>query len=192
MDDLSAFDEAPQVTNSAALNSLIAKAKEWYQLEKQAADLDELLKTIKGRINELKTKELPEKFKEVGIPSFTTPGGHTISIESFVAGSLPKEPEKRKIALEELKDWGAESIIRNEVLMVFDKKQHNEAMAIVDDLRAKGFTVEVDSGVHPQTYLATMRERLARGEEIDAEKMGVFIGERAKIEKKKNGKGKAK
>lgn len=184
MTDLSAFDEAP-ITNDSSLNSLLEQAQELIGVEAQIDDLNDLLKTLSGRANDLKTRIIPDKMAEIGLSEFATPEGHKLKIEDFVSGSLPKEPLKRKTAIEELEAWGAEDVIKNEINLTFEKAQHNEAMSLAEELREKGFDVEVKSGVHPQTYLSVIRERLAGGEEVDTEKMGIFVGRKTKVTMKK-------
>lgn len=179
-EEASAFDEAPLTSNSA-MAGLLTMAEDLIGLEAQITDLEQLLKALSGRATDLKTKTIPEKMAEAGLSEFATPSGNRLKIEGFVAGSLPKEPEKRAGAIEALEAWGAEGVIRNEINLTFSKSQHNEAMALADDLRVRGFECEVKSGVHPQTYLAVIRERLATGEEVDTEKMGVFVGQKTKV-----------
>ena len=180
MEETSAFDEAP-ATNNAALNGLLEQAEELISLEAQISDLEQLLKRLGSRATDLKTKTIPDKMAEIGISEFATPAGAKLKVEDFVSGSLPKEPEKRSTAIGLLERWGADGIIRNEITLAFDKSQHNAAMALADDLRKQGFNAEVKSGVHPQTYLAFIRERLASGEEVDAEAMGIFVGRKTKV-----------
>lgn len=176
----SAFDEAP-VTSSSVLNDLLDKAEEMIRLEAQISDLEQLMKQLSGRNNELKTVIIPDKMAEIGITEFAVPSGQRIKVEDFVSGSLPKDPERRNSAIEALEEWGATGALKNEVVLSFEKSQHNEAMAIVDDLRQRGYQCEVTSGIHPQTYLALIRERLAAGETIDPERMGIFIGRKTKV-----------
>ena len=185
--DLSAFDEAP-VTSNAALAGLLTQAEELIRLETQIADIEQLLKTLSSRATELKTKTIPDKMAEIGLSEFATPAGNRLKIEDFVSGSLPKEPEKRTAAIAALEAWNADDVIRNEINLSFDKSQHNEAMALADDLRQRGFNCEVKSGVHPQTYLSVIRERLASGEPVDTEVMGVFVGRKTKVIMAKEGK----
>lgn len=178
--DVSAFDEAP-ATSESALNGLLEKAEELLGLENQISDIEQLLKQLSSRANELKTQVIPDKMAEIGISEFATPAGAKLKVDDFVSGSLPKEPAKRILAIKRLEELGGEAIIRNEINLSFDKSQHNEAMALADDLRSRGFDAEVKSGVHPQTYLAFIRELLASGKEVDPEAMGVFIGRKTKV-----------
>lgn len=182
MTDVSAFDEQ-QPTGDLSL--LLIMAQELVTLEKQIKDLEQLLKQLSGRANELKIKSLPDKMAEVGLSEFKTPQGDRIKVEDFVSGSLPKDPEKRSKAIATIESMGGESIIRNELLLAFEKSQHNEAMALADDLRQRGFAAEVTSGIHPQTYLAFVREHLRNGDEVDAEALGIFVGRKTKVELKK-------
>ena len=179
-DDVSAFDVAP-VTKNADLNVLLAQAQELIGLEGQIEDLNGLLKKLTGRATELKTQIIPDKMAEIGLSEFATPDGHKLRVEDFVSGSLPKDVLHREKAIHELERLGGEGIIRNEITLTFEKSQHNEAMALADDLRAKGFNAVVTSGVHPQTYLAFVRECLRDGMEDNAENLGVFIGRKTKV-----------
>lgn len=179
-DDISEFDEAP-VASESALAALLEQAEELVSLERQIKEVDDLLTTLTKRANLLKTSVIPDRMAEVGLSEFKTPAGDRVRVEDFVSGSLPKEPEARAAAIKRLEEWGAEDIIKNEIQVFFEKKQHNAAMAIADEIREQGFSCEVKSGVHPQTYLAFMRERLAEGEEVNAQEMGIFIGRKTKV-----------
>lgn len=179
--DNTLFDEGAPVTSDGALQALVAQAEELVGLEHQIRDIEQLLKRLNSRATEIKTKTIPDQMAEIGISEFSLPNGVRLRVEDFVSGSLPKDPEKRALAIGKITDYGGEGIIRNEVTLAFDKAQHNEAVALAQDLRERGFAVTVQSGVHPQTYLAFIRERLASGEELDAEALGVFIGRKTRI-----------
>jgi hypothetical protein len=180
MSDIDAFDEGPAV-NDANLEALLKQAEELIGLENQIADLEGLLKRLSGRANELKTQAIPDKMAEIGLSEFATPDGGKLNVEEFVSGTLPRDPDKRAEAIKQIESWDAAEVIKNEINLSFSRSQHNEAMALAEDLRQKGFDCEVTSSVHPQTYLALIRERLAEGEPIDTDVMGVFVGRRAKI-----------
>jgi hypothetical protein len=187
-EEIDAFDEAP-VASKATLADLLTKAEEFIGLDKQIKELEDLLITLNGRSNELKTKVIPDKMAEIGITEFATPEGKRLRIEKFVAGSLPKEPEKRAAAIKALESWEADDVIKSELNLKFSKQEHNQALALADDLRNQGFAVEVTSGVHPQTYCALIRERLEDGDPVDLEVMGVFVGNKTKIVEVKQKKG---
>lgn len=165
----------------ASLSELVDLARRAVALEANVNDLEEALKTQKSALNEIKTKLLPDAMASVGQSNFTLDDGSTIAIEDFVAGSLPKEPLKRQAALLELESNHGEHIIKNEIIVQFEKKQHNEALTLAEELHDKGYDAKVQSNVHPQTLMAFVREALRNGEEINYEKLGCFVGRVAKI-----------
>lgn len=178
--DNSAFDEVVEMPTE--LGGLRKDAEELVTLEKQITEVELLLKKLNGRANELKISIIPDKMAEVGLNDFTMTDGTRLKVEDFVSGSLPKDPVRRAQAIAALEQVGGARIIRNEINLEFEKSQHNEAMALADELRGKGFAAEVKSGVHPQTYLAFIRECMRNGEAVDADKLGVFIGRKTKVE----------
>lgn len=181
-EDLSAFDEQGEVhSDPVTLKSLMDSAKELVKLETDAVEVEELLKKIKGRANHIKTVILPDKMSSVGQTEFTTESGEVISVKDFVAGSLPKDETKKATAIGEVVAWGAESIIKTQIVIDFEKKDYKKAKALFDSLIKKGLFAELTQGIHPQTYLATIRERLSKGEEVDADKLGVFVGRIANV-----------
>lgn len=161
-----------------ALLDLGAKAVE---LEQSVKDIEELIKVQKSALNEIKTKILPEAMTELNLGAFKTREGATIEINDFVAGSLPKEGEKREEALKELIEEGGQELIKTEINILFGKSAHNVALAIAADLRDKGIEFTMEEGVHPQSLLAFVRARLANGEPVETEKLGLFVGKTAKI-----------
>lgn len=179
-DAIDAFDE--QQIPAGDISSLVTSAKELVTLEDQIEDVEQMLKKIKERANELKTKIIPDKMSELGLSDFTTNEGERIKIGDFVAGSLPKDEIKKKTALAAIEEMGGKDIIKNEIIVSFKKSQHNEAMALAVDLQQKGFVADVKSAIHPQTYLAFIRERLKKGEAVDTDRLSVFVGRSAKVE----------
>lgn len=165
----------------SSLAGLMHLAEKAVDLERTVKDLEEALKQQKSALNHLTTVELPDAMAAVGLTDFTTDSGAKLSTGDFVAGALPKEPDKRKVALVQLKKEGGEDIIKNVITIQFDKKEHNKALALAADLRDQGYEAEVKSDVHPQTLMKFVRERLKKGEKVAADKLGCFVGRITKI-----------
>lgn len=173
--------EAEARTNNETLNSLIVLAEEAIALENQMADLAELQTRLSSRANELKTKTIPDKMAEIGLSDFSLPSGHNLKVEDFVAGTLPKDPVERAQAIAAIESWGAGDVIRTQITIAFDREEHDEAVYLYRKLSHEGIDAELASSVHPQTYLALIRERLAAGEPVDPDVMNVFVGRKAKL-----------
>lgn len=186
--DNSIFEQDSPPASQPAIAVLIDQANDLIETEKQLAEVQDLAKVLSSKVNELKTRTIPEKMAEVGLSEFTTPEGFKVQVDDFVSGTLPKDPEKREVALKEIVEWGSEDIIKSDLTIEFSKSHHNEALALVDELRQRGLVVGFASGIHPQTYLSMIRERLRNGEEVYPEKMGIFVGRKTKVTPPKKGK----
>lgn len=177
--------DLPQEESSDAMTELRKLAQETVDTERLVADLEENLSEVKKRLNKLKTVDLPDKMAECGLGALTMDDGTAIKIEEFVSGSLPKDFEKRDAAICWLEDHDAAAIIKTELSIAFEKSQHNEAMSLVNELHERGFDAAAKMGVHPQTLIAHVKERLRKGEEVPLEVLGLYAGRTAKIKMKK-------
>lgn len=175
-------------SDSSALQRMRRLAEECIETEKLADEIEEHLKDLKRKLNQLKTVELPDAMAENGLSSFSTSDGHTIEINDFVSGSLPTDVEKRKVAIHWLSANGAADMIKNEVSVNFLKTQHNEAKSLAAELKDKGLDVDEKETVHSATLQAFGREKLRSGEECPFELLGLYTGRVAKIKVPKGSK----
>lgn len=187
MDETSMFDggagASVPANSSARVKELIAES---VSLAETIEGINEALSHAQARFNVIKSKELPEALAELGTTEFVDPDtGFKAELSSFVSGSLPKEIEPREKAINWLSEHDGEGLIKTEVNLAFGKSEHNMAMDLVGRLRDEGFTVQIESGVHAQTLQAFARERLANGEDVDTEVLGLYVGNIAKVNKAK-------
>lgn len=185
-EDLSAFDEVP-VSSSDALNDLVRNARDLISLNEQIADVESLLAKLNGRANELKTKVIPDAMAQVGQSEFKMLDGTRITVEDFISVVDVKDKKKKEaMALKRIetlsKMEGGDALIKTEVSLFFEKKQHNEALVLVDNLRKLGHTVDVASSVNVQSLKAFVRENLRAGKTVDHEALSLFMGRAAKVE----------
>ena len=168
-------------SDSSAMQRMMRVAAEVIEAETTIESLEETLSDLKKRLNHLKTVELPDLMAENGMTSFTTESGHGIEVSDFVAGSLTKKPDDRKSALDWLAANGAADMIKAEVSVEFGKTEHNRAKDLAARLAADGYFVEEKEGIHAQTLLAFVREKMRNGEEVPLETLGLFAGRVAKV-----------
>ena len=178
------FDITTEVLSGddPAIARLVKMAQNLVDQERLVKDLDDNLNEAKKLLNHMKTVEFPDMMAECGLSEFKhTETGAKIAIADFVAGSLPKEPERRAAAIAYLSTHGAEDLIKTEISLAFTRNQHNIALDLADELRKRGMPLEIFSGVHAQTLLAYAREAMRKGEEIPLETLGLFAGRVAKV-----------
>ena len=170
------------------------KAEEAAHLETVISDIEEELLQVKGRQRELLEKELVQLMGEIGLNKFELIDGTKLSIKNFVSGSLNKAPD-----FEYAKNWVIENdggdLIKSEVSLSFDRGQHNAVLSLKAELEEKGYDPRVSEGIHPSTYAAFIREKIAeyeeglkKGENVvepPLDKLGVFAGRKVDVKVKK-------
>jgi hypothetical protein len=179
MSDLFDMDESS--SGGSSMEKLVAMATEIVETEELIESLEENLAELKKRQNQRKTVELPDAMAEVGLSTFSLSSGFTIKVEEFVSGSLPKDEFRRDAAISWLSENGAEALIKTEVNLTFAKSEHNRALSLISELSDKGYNVSAKNGIHPQTLIAHIRERLKSGEEVPLDLLGLYAGRVAKI-----------
>jgi len=177
-----AFDlQEPADNGTPIMQRLIAAAEEAVSNEQIIAELEESLSEAKRRLNAIKTQALPDLMAEAGVSNITLDSGWSLKVEDFLAGSLPKDEVERDDAIEWLELNGAESLIKTELSINFKKSEHNMALDLAGRLENEGYDVSSKMGVHPQTLLAHIRERMKAGDPVPLEKLGLFAGRTTKI-----------
>ena len=175
-----AFDGEPEKL-PADIPRLTTMARRAVMLEREMALLEEAMSNARKEYLDLTRVQLPDVMAEIGLNSFTLADGSKLKVEDFIEGSLPKDPAARASAVTVLESIGGESMIRNEVVVPFERKQHNVAVNLARELQDRGLQVRVQQDVHHMTLKSFVREKLAHGEEVPFEKLGVFVGRRAVV-----------
>lgn len=180
------FDNYQAPQSEDKLTKVRALGEEARNLEKILEALAEESKELTSRLNQIKTQELPAMLTDIGMKSFKLLDGTEVKIEDVVAGSLPKDEEKRSEALKWI-DSVNPDIIKTNVELSFGRGQDNVAKNAIAMLEESGYEPLVEKGVHAQTLCAFARERLKNGEELPIETLGLYVGKTTKF-----GKGKKK
>ncbi len=169
-------------SSNPAVKKVTALCLEQDELENSIAEIEEMLKTAKARLNLIKVKDMPDAMSELGSMEWTSENGHyKVAVGTFVSGTLPKEADARAEATDYFASIGGGPLIKTEIALGFGKQEHALAEKAKKVLKKAGFDPVIQTGVHPQSLLAFVREKLEAGEEIDADKLGVFVGRQAKL-----------
>lgn len=175
------FDIGP--ANSAGkIDDLQEALEEAIEVEEMIQAQTEMLETLRKRNHHLRSKTIPELMTELQMDKVTFRGYEVASAE-LVTGSLPKDPEKRAGALKHLAELGAEGLAKTTVSVQFGKGDEQGARAAFSKLKAEGLPVKMEQDVHAQTLQAFVRKRLKDGEEIDPERLGIFVSPMVRLKK---------
>ena len=165
-------------------------AKRVGEIDNEVEALEEKIKTLSKERTNITVKILPTALNQCGIPEYVSELDDErvlrIKLETVVSGSLPKDSERRKKALELIREYGGGGIITTDLELSFAKGQEEEAEKAFELLTEAGFTdVVMEEGAHPQTLSAFARERMKAGEPVDAEALGLFVQQQAKVKPEK-------
>lgn len=142
--------------------------------------LEEQLKSLNAELHTIKHDTLPSMMASAGLASIKLDDGATIKVDDFCSGSLPKDADKRALAIDWLVKNDGEGIIKANVTLSFAKAEFNNAKAVAERLREDGYEPELVESVHPQTYAAFGRELIREGKTVP-DFLGLFIGRVAKV-----------
>ena len=126
-------------------------------------------------------QELPDAMQEVGLTEITLSTGEKISVKEFYNAHISKA--NQAVAYKWLVDNGHESLIKNDVLLKFDRGEAEKVDQTVSALKARGLAPEVRQSVHHSSLKAFVKEQFTAGNDIPTEPFGIYIGSKAIIKK---------
>jgi len=162
-----------QVTGIAAL------ARRAKTLEKEISEIEETLNERAEQYRKLTEQTIPEAMAETGMKKFVMEDGSMIDIKPFYGASIPKARQAE--AYQWLRDHGFDDIIKNTISVRFGRGEDELSVRLLNLLGTQGYPAEQAQKVEPQTLKAWVKERVEKGEVVDTELFGVFIGQKAVI-----------
>jgi hypothetical protein len=149
-------------------------------VEKDLAAKEAEVKALKVKKNDYLFDMIPSKMQEIGLDKAEV-DGNTVSLMTFVNGTMPKDPIQKDIALAHLREIGASDFIKNNITVSFGVTEDNRAKALQADLEDQGFSTDADTKVESQTLKKIIREYVENGKEIDLELFNGSLVTYAKI-----------
>tara|TARA_R100001086_G_scaffold247643_2_gene182439 strand:- start:1233 stop:1811 length:579 start_codon:yes stop_codon:yes gene_type:complete len=164
------------------LSNVSKAAQKVIDIQAEISALEAELKAKKEELRNVAEQQLPELMQGLNLVEFTTASGFKISVENFYNAYISEA--NREKAHNWLQENGHGGLIKNEISVLFGKGQDEAARSLVESLEQRGVSPNVKQGVHPQTLKAFVKEQLTQGRDIPAEPFGIYVGSRAKIEKR--------
>ena len=169
--------------------STISKlCKEQVQLEQDIRELEGAIKLKKARLKEVSEELLPTSADEHQIKEITTEDGYTVTITDFYDARISAtDLEQREKAFAWLVANKFDYLIKNKVEIIFERKEHNQAMALVEDLKTRGLAKKssTKTWVEYQSLKAFVKEQIQKGiVKLPFDLLNIYEGRRAKVTKK--------
>ena len=163
-----------------AMSSDIAQScNKLLETQKQIAKIDEQLKKFKEIETTLSEQTIPNLMQKAGVSLIKLKDGSSVEVKPFYAARIPSS--KVEEAFGWLRQNGHGDLIKNNVMVTFQRKQDNEAKSLVADLREKGHNVKQAEKVEPMTLKAFVKEQIQDGKNVPADLFGVYVASKTKI-----------
>jgi hypothetical protein len=165
------------------LHKVALLGQEQLDLEDEITEKENELKDLKKKHFLLTSTTIPEFMKEIGLEAFRLDTGEDLEIKHVVKASIAVK--NRVEAFKWLRDNNFGDIIKNQVVINFDRGQDDMAAEVVEVANDKGLAPEQKESVHAMTLTAFVKEQLGKGVDLPLETLGVFEYDLTKIVKPK-------
>lgn len=166
----------------SALDRLKARVSELQAVDENIERLTEELALQTANKTRLETEVLPALFAEAGITQLKTEDGATAKLGLVASGSLPKDPEKRRQAIEWLASNGYNDVIESKVTASWARGDREKAEGLFEQLRGDNSAkLSLDDSVNHMTLGKLAKERVQSGQEVPLDTLGVSVISRVRF-----------
>lgn len=173
----SEFVDAPSIESSRSLSHLIDAL---HEAEIEVLKAQEELKKCQDTARNLAEQEIPELMARMGVSSFVTSNGLSVSIKDDVRTAIAVA--NRPDAFKWLDDNGHGGLLKREIAVAFARTEADRASELKDTLEEEyAGNVREDIWIEPQTLKAFVKKQLEAGVKIPVDLFGIQKTKTAKI-----------
>ena len=176
-------EEWTEQSSNEELASISGLAQQLLVVQKDIEEKKLELKELEEQFRQISESSLPESLQSANLSEIVLSDGTKLSVAPFYKGHISEK--NRPAALEWLMKNGHGALIKNEISLKFGRDEDERAQDTIASLQQRGLSPSVKQGVHAQTLNAFVKERLTNGKDIPSEIFGIYVGSRAKIERKR-------
>ena len=183
-EDLIGTESVEEWTNDVTdgeLSIVSTLANKQLKLATEVKQLEVDLKAKKEELRLTSEQELPDAMQAAGLTQIVLSTGEKISINEFYNAHISKA--NQEVAYQWLIKNGHAGLIKNEVLLKFDRGEDEKVAQTVSALQARGLSPNVRQSVHHSSLKAFVKEQFTAGNDIPTEPFGIYIGTKAIIKK---------
>ena len=176
-------EEWTEQSSNEELASISGLAQQLLVVQKDIEEKKLELKELENQFRQISESSLPEALQSANLSEIVLSDGTKLSVAPFYKGHISEK--NRPAALDWLMQNGHGGLIKNEISLKFGRDEDERAQDTIASLQQRGLSPSVKQGVHAQTLNAFVKERLTNGKDIPSEIFGIYVGSRAKIERKR-------
>ena len=154
--------------------------RRYNEKQQQIEETENYLKGLKEEKQRIAFEQIPMLMDEMGIERIDVDGA-IVKLKSFVSASIPAD--RKQEAFNWLREHGHEGIIKNEIVVSFGKGEDHVAGDVMYQLEEKGFHPEQKTHIHSMTLKGFIREQVEKGNNIDLDLFGAFVGRTAEVKR---------
>ena len=179
----SSVEEWTEQSSNEELASISGLAQQLLVVQKDIEEKKLELKELENQFRQISESSLPEALQSANLSEIVLSDGTKLSVSPFYKGHISEK--NRPAALDWLMQNGHGGLIKNEISLKFGRDEDERAQDTIASLQQRGLSPSVKQGVHAQTLNAFVKEQLTNGKDLPSEIFGIYVGSRAKIDRKR-------
>ena len=176
-------EEWTEQSSNEELASISGLAQQLLVVQKDIEEKKLELKELENQFRQISESSLPEALQSANLSEIVLSDGTKLSVSPFYKGHISEK--NRPAALDWLMQNGHGGLIKNEISLKFGRDEDERAQDTIASLQQRGLSPSVKQGVHAQTLNAFVKVQLTNGKDLPSEIFGIYVGSRAKIERKR-------
>ena len=176
-------EEWTEQSSNEELASISGLAQQLLVVQKDIEEKKLELKELESQFRQISESSLPEALQSANLSEIVLSDGTKLSVAPFYKGHISEK--NRPAALDWLMQNGHGGLIKNEISLKFGRDEDERAQDTIASVQQRGLSPSVKQGVHAQTLNAFVKEQLTNGKDLPSEIFGIYVGSRAKIERKR-------
>ena len=178
--DMSDFENDDIGITDSQIKTISGLVKRQVDLEKEVKDAEDALKKLKARLRKVAEVDLPDALVEAGTTLFRTEDGYMVDLKEDMKASIPAKNKNKAIAWLIANDL--ESLVKENVVVPFDKGEGDKVKAVVDLLQGAGVVdFSVAASVHTNQVKASLKELIENGTAVPEDLFGIYWFKQAVI-----------
>lgn len=163
-----------------SLADITSECNKLMALQDEIEKTKDLLKDLETKERFLSREVIPNLLHQVGVSEIKTTDGATVQVKPFIKASITKANQEKAFAW--LRDNGLDDIIKNQVMVNFQKNEDNRAKDVFEDLKEKGLTVMRKEEVNTNTLTAQLKDLiLEKGQTVPVDVFSILNTSKTKI-----------
>ena len=177
-DDMLADSVAVEDGQVKAIASL---AEKQLRLEQELEQAEAEVKRLKADLRKVSEDELPNAMLAAGVTSFVLSNGAEVAIKENLYASIPAKHKAE--AAKWLVEHGQQALVREDLVIRFDKGQHDQAVGLAERLSRDGYSPVMSEAMNAGSVKSVIKELREQGVDVPLNLFGAHFVTRAVIKK---------